>query len=71
MSKIKPEICVIKIKSSLFCSAGAGCQNRATTLTMGGPLYLITSGFSRSFRSTSSAAPAGAVDNLEEQTEES
>lgn len=35
---------------------------------MGGPSYLITSGFRRCFSSTSSVVPAGAVDNLEEQT---
>lgn len=53
MSKIKPEICVIKIKSSLFCSAGASCQNRVAKMTMGGPLYLITSSFILCFRKSS------------------
>lgn len=36
---------------------------------MGGPSYLITSGFRRCFSSTSSVVPAGAVDNLGGQTE--
>lgn len=68
MSKIKPEICVIKIKSSLFCSAGAGCQNRDTTLTMGGPSYLITSGFIGALERRP-LVPAGALESLKEQTE--
>lgn len=66
MSKIKYEICVIKIKSSPFCSARAGCQNEGTRKALGGLLYLITARAFSQFKALSQA-PTGVIKNLREQ----
>lgn len=66
MSKIKYEICVIKIKSSSFCLARAGCQNEGTRKALGGLLYLITAMAFSQFKALSQT-PTGVIKNLREQ----
>lgn len=66
MSKIKYEIYVIKIKSSPFCLARAGCQNEGTRKALGGLLYLITARDFSQFKALSQA-PTGVVKNLRDE----
>lgn len=65
MSKIKYEICVIKIKSSPFCSARAAAKQRHRQV-LGGLWCLITARALSQFK-TLSQAPTGVMKNLREQ----
>ena len=65
MSKIKYEICVIKIKSSPFCSARAAAKQRHRQV-LGGLWCLITARALSQFKALSQA-PTGVMKNLREQ----